>query len=510
LKTTASALLVVAILLSTALPFSVAQGLPETAALTVYPDGSIVPSFNLSSTAPATPQTELSENAQTHAVTSAGITTVLSNGSVSLPPYYANQAPYNSTRLISVDGFYSNGVSKGAISVQALPGVYSPLTSFKLNYQGNKSSLTISGNTTVQYGTYSVSSSQLPLNASTIGAYVTLIQREGFNATYLSKELALLPYANLTMSELTLSPKYENTSATISIRIVMNGNITAIPPALATDDICSALTPSHISAAPSDGSLAASGSNRTANSPCADYYSLFGVLSSATLNSTYDMTYSSGVVAFDQKTYAKENLNLDQAMSILGRTVSVQPTWATPSQAEFINSTRIDVSGFSERVIAGYQSGNESVLVSIKGPTIYPRIVPVGNTFNESGFFNFLGPTKLNVTLVGGANSAGSVSIEIPKSVPAPASTTPNSATWTEVNASALAGVLFTVSPSTTTTSSSSYTAPLTAAASNTTSTSAPPSGPPSSTLTYVGLGGVAVVVIAVAAILLRRVKASP
>jgi hypothetical protein len=151
-------------------------------------------------------------------------------------------------------------------------------------------------------------------------------------------------------------------------------------------------------------------------------------------------------------------LNLNQARKLFASYAAGQG--APPSQVEFLNTTRVDISGFSADVNEAQKaSGEYDMSISVSGLTIYPHVVKIGGMLNESGLFNFLGGSQANVTVTGGANADGSVTVVVPTGVSPPTHSTADSKTWNNVNANALAGLEFSVgqasttSPTTTTTS---------------------------------------------------------
>jgi hypothetical protein len=159
------------------------------------------------------------------ASTTGGQMTIKVNETSTLPPSLMDQAPYNYSGSVQATGSYSNGISKGNINVHAITGISSPLTSFKMNYHGNKTSLTVSGNASVEYGTYAGG----VLNATTIGNSIAEAQKAGLNMSFLNTRLSSLPYGPFSVEVLTIGATYGADSAVLSGYIQLSGNMTALP-----------------------------------------------------------------------------------------------------------------------------------------------------------------------------------------------------------------------------------------------------------------------------------------
>jgi hypothetical protein len=436
-----------ALLLSLAVPIAplaLGQGSDSTLILTVFPDGSV--SAGLVGTSVTTPTSPMgSFDFKAGITTSGSQSTIVVNGSESLPPGYANQYPYNTTNSVSVTGSFIGGVSKGSVSVQAVPGLDSPFSSFKLNYVGTSTSITAEGNTTVQYGTYASGGSTLEINASSIATYISNAESNGLNQSALNKELAQYP-GNFTVQSFSITPNYGADSALVSGQFVLNGNISEIP----------YLYANYIT------SLAGVNASYTPPPSATLPLQAYNDILTSFQDYSYSVAYASGVIGFSATVHAAANLNIDQAMVPLADYAALNAS--TAAQAQFINTTKVDVSGFHLDASGSDQPDGTFVsTVSAHGFTIRPAVSMSGGAFTESGLFNFLGygsTSPANVTIIGGSSPVGSVALSIPSSVPAPTSTTSNSATWTDVSLSALAAVGFTGgSQSTTTTTSGSSSA---------------------------------------------------
>jgi hypothetical protein len=165
------------------------------------------------------------------------------------------------------------------------------------------------------------------------------------------------------------------------------------------------------------------------------------------------LTYASGLLSFNENVTGPQNFNLDKMLQMETSTGS----GLTRSQKSFLNSTTYDITAFY-LTISGQQAANGvySAQFSAGGLTIHPKVSVKNNQFNESAFFQVLGSSgQGNYTIEGGSNQAGSVSFSVPQGTPTPTSTKSNSAYWSNVNGSDLAGIQFNVeAPAQTTTSS--------------------------------------------------------
>lgn len=428
--------------------------------ITIYPDGSIGLSATGNETATATPGTEPNLTLSARVSTSQGQSTLDLNGTLLVPQSELTQAPFNYSGSVSASGSYSDGVSKGQIITQALPGLASQLGSVSFSYNGNATSLTSSGTATVEYGTYETSTGPLVLNASTIAQYISAMEANGLNTSALNNELATLPFesdVNLHVSEFTITPSYGSSSATIQESFVMTGNMAALPAAYTSYYLCQ--------------------ESQYASSVCPSSSKLSSALFDSINSWSYTFTYSGGTMSFSASIVGTQNFNLNELLQIEGSSSS----GASKNQAAFYNSTTIDISG-SSMTLAESQSPNGRYVTQFteSGVTLYPEVSPVNGELNESGFFNLLGSSGPgNYTIVGGSNQAGSVTFVVPPTVPGPEQKTANSASWTDVNGSALADLQFSTVPTTATSSASTTSAsPSTAETTTTSSGSSVPEFP--------------------------------
>lgn len=212
---------------------SAAAAAPQGLHLTVYPDGSVNVALDLSKSVMLPSGTEPTVTSSERATTSGGWTTITLTMTESLPSDLLNQAPFNYSVSMSSSGSDSNGISKGSIVVQAVPGVWSPGASFRANYNGDSNSVSASGNTTLQYGTYGSGQDRVVLNATTISQDLQLLQSEGLNASnirsLLAQANASFPQGNFSLRSFLLNATYGIESATVYGGIHLTGNMTLLP-----------------------------------------------------------------------------------------------------------------------------------------------------------------------------------------------------------------------------------------------------------------------------------------
>jgi hypothetical protein len=564
--------------------------------LTVYADGSVGITYSTNETGTAAPGTIPNATSQASFSTSNGQTTVTVNGSGTVPPSQLDQAPYNYSSSISLSGSYSGGISEGSAVIHAVPGISSPFASILLNYRGTDETLSVTGNTTLQYGTYASGTSQTVLNASSISSYLAMAQKEGLNSTYLNERLEQISYGNLSVTSLSINATYGSSSAVIFGDLQMNGNLTLLPFFLvegyvyglfgsftSTAEVsssvvtCSPLVPAYCivdlvntgsastsvtgcsltvggnsvagTVSPTNPVVPAGGSvevtctlpsgesggpsgsivtgmielSNGASVPFAGTWdqpgtpslrsdlSVYYAIVSSFKDYSYQMAYSNGLMGFQATLQGQQNFNFDKALQILGQASS---NTTSAKQFSILNSTMVNFSGFTEKFSVTQQSSGEYTEMSqATGLTIRPPSVRSGSTLNMSSLFELFNGTATfpgTVTVVGGSNSAGTVRLEIPASVPPPSTSTPNSATWTSVQVSQLQGVEFNVGGSTVTTSTSSpsssqSTSSSASSRSTGSATSSTTSSTSSNTYIYIGIAVVVIIVIIAVALVMRR-----
>jgi hypothetical protein len=444
--------------------------------LTVYPDGSVKVAFDSTQSTMLQPGTQPDVTSHVRATTSGGQTTITVNETVSLPAKVLSQAPYNYSASISSSGSYLHGVSKGSLVVQTVPGVSFPGAAMTVSYHGDSNSISVSGNTTLQYGAYGSGSSRIVLNATTISQDLQRLQSEGFNSSNIQKVLtqldATLPHGDFSLASFTLGAVYGTNSATVSGDLRLTGNMTALPFLIAQAIL---LPASRTTTSTTTMSTSTESTTTSLVSPSIlvlGLFSAFSAVSSSIHEYTYKMSYASGIMALSLNLNAAQNLNLNQAMKLFARYAVDQG--APDLDAKFLNTTRVDISGLSANVSETQKaSGEYDMNIAVAGLTVYPQVVKSGGMLNESGLFNFLGASPANVTVTGGTNAEGSASIVVPASISPPTSSSGNSKTWAGAHAKALAGLEFSVEAITSSTTSSSISITTTqGATSSTTSAS--------------------------------------
>ncbi len=422
-------LLVIFMLIAMAAPTgAVAQGgASSSITLTVYPDGSVGVAFASNETSPGSPSASVSSfSVQASTAPSNGGTTLNLQASAALSPSLTSQQPYSGATSFTATGSYSGGVASGSVNVQLVPGYSNGLTSFELVYHGTSSSVTMGGNATVQYGTYTVNGQQVTVNQSVVSEFVNTFQQQ-VNASSLNRELAAYN-ANVTVTSVTVSPTYSSNSALVSLQFQATGDIAELP-LFYFEAAASTVGPSQSTTVPASE---------------AAVFRAYGEILSSFHDYTYNLAYSSGTASLNIKIDAASNLNIDQAIQTLSAGGAF--TGETPSQSAFLSATTFDISNFNFRETGTVQTNGESfVAVSASGFLIRPPVTVVAGSFNESALFNFFatdmtGP--VNVTLVAGSSS---VTIN-DTAAPAPSSKTANSVSWTNVQWGELAGVRFTAS----------------------------------------------------------------
>ncbi len=454
--------------------------------MTIYPNTSVGLAVNASFSEILPPGSEPNSTLIATASTSANNVTTLSlSGTESLSQSELSQAPYNYSEASSVTGSYSSttGVAQGTINIHAVPGLYSPLSSFNLNYNGNSSAITLSGSSTIEFGNYS----GVVLNQSSIAGYITQVKSEGFNSTGLDSYFSMLPYANMQVTTLSLAETNSSHSATtVKLDLTVTGNITALPAVMATYYYCSTSPYGHEM------------SNTSFPSQCQTEFTAFTDFFSSVQSYTYTSSYSNGLGGFTSQIVGANQFNLSEVQKLLGSQYA-----PSPAQSQLINETSVSWSGFKESLSAmENQFGNYSLSESISGVTAYPVVTQTDSAWNMSYIFDNATGLQSTVTLVGGSSSQGTVNLIIPSSVPAPTVSSPTYAEWNSVMLSQLAPIEFSVGPllSSSTTSSSSH-----ASSSSTTSSSTAAKTAGNSDVLYAAIGVVVAVAVIGAVLFLSR-----
>ena len=476
-KVAAVLTLALILLAGVSLPARAATGKYEIT-LTVYPGGSvqIAESSFVSEMLPV--GTLPGTTSHLKATTSGGLTTISVNETESVPSEYLDQAPFNYSISLTASGVYADGTSTGIIVVQAVPGVSVPGATLTASYSGDSNSISASGNVTLQYGTYGSSPDQVVLNSVTIAQDLQMLEKEGLNSSSISSELAKLDanysQANLALTSFSIVPSYGADGATVEAAIKLTGNMTALPFAVASLYI--GLLSSELASLSSTAGITET-SQLSQFLP--DLFEAYSAVTSSIQSYAYTMSYASGIFALSEKLVATQNLNLDQAMAFIAKFAAGEGT--RPSEVHFLNTTKVDISSLSESVSEAQKaSGEYDINSSAAGLTLYPQVTESGGLFNESSLLDYIGTTPVNITVLGGTNSEGSVKIVVPSGVPPPTESAATRSVWTNVNASDLAGLEFSVAQaSTTSSSSSSSSTSSTSSSSTSTSKGGIPEFPP-------------------------------
>jgi hypothetical protein len=429
LKPKAYVMLVAVLFMSVFLPSgSAAAATPEPVSvqMTVFPDGSATFGATGNLSYPGSPGTVPAADLRFQVSTSGGTTTDILNATVSVPAGLLNEPPYNSTSSISATGSYSAGVSKGELVVHAVPGVDAPFNALLLNYYGNSSAISVSGNVTLQYGTYGSGFSQTTVNRSAIATDLAMLQGMYLNRSYINDQINSSGFKDLSVTDLSLGVQYGNTTATVSGKLVVKGNMTALPQEILDLEY------------------------GCPNSPmCAQYKDLFSSYQSVSMSSVdykYSLAYSNGLLGLQFSGHAPAGISIDKALKADAKLL--KETGAPASMYQFLNSTTFDFSELSGRLSVSQQAnGTATTQFQVEGLTVRPSVRISNSTFTESALFNLLGNDTLfqRFTVIGGANSTGTVRVVVPAGVPTPKNTTANSATWVSVAATSLAPLQFVI-----------------------------------------------------------------
>jgi hypothetical protein len=398
--------------------------------MTVFPDGSVTFAINENQTSTSSNLTIPAGDLKAQLRVSGGIIASEVNGTFTLPPSLEKQFPYNMTSSISSKGSYAQGAWRGDVVVQAVPGFSSPFASFLLDYYADKSTIMVNGNSTLQYGTYLIGSTPLDLNASSVAKLIGYLEAQYVNQPYLNSELGTLPVKNLTVSSVSLTAQYGSSSAQVSWAMTMKGNVSALPLDLSY--------------------LEFGCPQSTQCSQYSHYVSSFGSENSTLIDSSYTAAYSGGILGFSSTSRAKATLDFGKVVKMISQTESQS---GVPAYViHFLNTTTFNITDFSA-ILKTSQLANGSSVVSLEGEglTIRPTTTSINSTvFTEAPLFKFLGNSSAGASaypgilrIVGGTDAGGTVRILVPKDVPAPSSTTSDSATWDSVNFNSLASIQF-------------------------------------------------------------------
>ena len=391
--------------------------------ITVNPDGSMTLGGVAVSESYSTPGNAPTAQFSASVATSNGHSVATIHATETIPPSELKNLSVTGT--VSGQGSYSNGQSSGTITISGSPGVSSPASTLKLTYSGTTSNLMATGSVTIDYGTYTYSGQSYYVGQSNISEYLAVYQSQ-YNTTTINKAFAQDHITAITANTFSITPSYGSSSATLTVDLGLTGNFTALP----GDEIASYCQTSSLAS-------------------CAAEATLVNAIDNAVTGYTYSFGYSGGTITFDATVTGPTNFNLHSILQAEVQSAETSGNYTAAQQA-FLNSTSIDISGLTAKGSVN-QSSTGLVISEFRfaGLTLSPNLVTSSGSFDESGFFDSLGTSPVNVTL----QTSGGATLSIPSGVPPPTSQTPTSATWTNVQGSALAGVTY--SGGTTSTTSS-------------------------------------------------------
>ncbi|MDG6988728.1 MAG: hypothetical protein JRN21_05305 [Nitrososphaerota archaeon] len=420
--------------------------------VTVGPTGSLTLAEQSVDESYSTPGTVPNVTASASVSSSGGQSVATIHATATLPA--ADVA--NITGSISGQGSYANKQSSGTITISGSPGISNPTSTLDLTYSGTASALTAQGSVKVTYGTYTISGQTVDINETSLPQYISVYQSH-FNTTEINTLLAQSPVyaaANVTATAFTITDSPGASSATITITLDLTGNFTALPGA----EVASICATSSLSR-------------------CAAEANLLNAVDNAVTEYQYSFGYSSGTITFDATVTGPTNFNMNSIIQAESQSSASSGNF-TSAQRAFFNSTTSDISGLTFNAQTN-QSSSGLVKTEFKlgGLVLNPTVPVSSGQFDESGFFDAIGTTQVNMTI----QTTGGGKLTIPSGVPAPSSQTSTSATWINVNGSALAPMSFSVGTVSTTQS----------ATANTTTGSSIPEFPFQSAAVFVLIAGV-------------------
>ncbi|MDG7013031.1 MAG: hypothetical protein JRN46_02230 [Nitrososphaerota archaeon] len=331
----------------------------------------------------------------------------------------------NITGSVSGHGTYGNDKSSGTITISGSPGINNPTSTIDLTYSGTATTVTAQGTFKVTYGTYTFGTQTVEITEANVSQLVSIYQSQ-FNTTRINAMLAQSPIyaaANVTATAFTITNTPGSSYSTVTVDLGLSGNFTALP-----------------------GAEVASLCTRSSASACAAGASLLNAIDNAVTGYTYSFGYSSGTITFDATVTGPTNFNLNSIAQAEVRSSESSGNF-TSAQKAFLSSTTFDISGLSFSAQMNQSStGLVNAEFKLGGLVLNPRVTVTSGQFNESGFFSSFGSAPANLTV----RTSGGGKLTIPPGVPAPVSQTATSATWVNVNGSALAPMTFSVGTVTT------------------------------------------------------------
>lgn len=381
------------------------------------------------------------------------------NCSVILPPSIASEFPFNSTDF-QVTGEYSDNTVSGAITVHSLPGFV--LGDLNINFQGNRTDLSLSGDVTVVYGNfYGVELDEEEL-------VMLLEQAEGIVGT---GEGSLYEMTDGTLEctklETTKTPITGGATVDFEVTIqsedfiqslvsLMYGDIPGITPGEMPDEemLYPMLNATFSSIESASFQLAYMYSQREfefklttvgdVEESKAQMTSMISMLPDETIplevrqliESLMNKTYCSMKSYEESITYAGGQADLEGTYTIEGdlnaeieyikdtllayiALQSISPPQPSPWQLSFINRTELEVSDLR----CGFDMTEDSLALTVEGLAVLPPLNDTTATsFTLRGFFSLFedSPQSLKVTIAGGSNATHTVMLTRSGTVPEP------------------------------------------------------------------------------------------
>ena len=381
------------------------------------------------------------------------------NCSVILPPSIASEFPFNSTDF-QVTGEFSDNTVSGAITVHALPGFV--LSDLNINFQGNRTDLSLSGDVTVVYGNfYDVELNEEELDMLLEQAEDIVGTGEGSLYEMTDGEL------ECTKSETTKTSVTGGAKVDFEVTIhsedfiqslvsLMYGEIPDITPDEMPDEemLYSMLNATFSSIESASFQLAYMYSQREfelkltavqdVEESKAQMTSMASMLPDEIIppevrqliESLRNKTYCSMKFYEESITYAGGQADLEGTYTIEGdlnaeieyiknalltyiASEPIPPPQPSPWQLSFINKTKLEVSDLR----CGFDMMEDSLTLTVEGLAVLPPLNDTTATsFTLRGFFSLFedSPQSLKVTIAGGSNATHTVTLTRPGTVPEP------------------------------------------------------------------------------------------
>jgi len=410
--------------------------------------------------------------------------------SVALSEVTASEFPFNITDFTAT-GEYDGNLLTGTITLHMLPGF--ALGDLDVDFEGNRTDLSLSGNITVFYGTYY----DFVLNETSLEGLI-----QGVNSTIPGQgpnSLYNMTYGSLECTMLNITVTYNSTfGATVDFEAAIHGDFAqalahVISPPYGPPEtfelVYSALNATYSSVENASFELAYVHVQKEASMRLRlviDFNKLvdelipllqaappekIAQLVQSILETRYcsvksvdlSFSYIDGEGNLEATVTVEDDLNAEFNYIIKNMLWAYQAAMIggvpqeLPWQASFINETEIDVSN----CIVSFNLDETSYSGYLGGLTVLPpQDVINATSFKLEQFFNLTEPTagtefpgereRLKVTIVGGSNSTHTVTISRPETVPEPTSSCENRImTYNNQTLSDLKDLIFNVEPET-------------------------------------------------------------